>query len=520
MELESYTDEEWWRTADPDEDYLDPPPALKSRKQMRQERKSSTTNRPVGGINRDTPSRRKVTATLREDEYLRDPEHDAVDKQPIVAKVEGGARPNDDDDNKNNNNVPESVGISSSSDSEYDTEYEEGLRKAYQNRQPWMRDRDYARKYARTSHDLLCQYMLRINTSQLQRDSTAVPALLMKLMLDDMLELLSEIRTQLDHVDVDLADGDMESRILEAAGRSTRLNLYWLRSTAIELEEWINHAKTSFKELPVEMETGLLDISDSILSLKLRIESTISLYSASASLAQSALVIDQTSGINKLTELAFFFVPMSFITSIFSMQVLELTSRPPKIWTWGVALCAVVLITYSIRTAIRSPSMRMMALHCKATMLSRFTSGKPGDSARRFNTVGTRTVLKFVFFATSLLALVFFVLIATFLIFLFFGFGLWIGGAGVALYFIITRWPDATVLGTCFASLIVAACGLWVSCLWIDEMFKGFEQVTLWWAERVKLLFPEKWLLDSVDDDDLAQEGVNTYARQALLLAT
>lgn len=52
-------------------------------------------------------------------------------------------------------------------------------------------------------------------------------------------------------------------------------------------------------------------------------------------LAQSSLVIDQTPGINKLTELVFSFVPVSFITSVFSKQVAELTSTPPRIWAWG-----------------------------------------------------------------------------------------------------------------------------------------------------------------------------------------
>ena len=41
-----------------------------------------------------------------------------------------------------------------------------------------------------------------------------------------------------------------------------------------------------------------------------------------------------------------------------------------------------------------------------------------------------------------------------------------------------------------------------------------------WCGEWIKWVFPSKWTLDTVDDEDLAQEGVNTYARQALVLAT
>lgn len=38
--------------------------------------------------------------------------------------------------------------------------------------------------------------------------------------------------------------------------------------------------------------------------------------------------------------------------------------------------------------------------------------------------------------------------------------------------------------------------------------------------ERMNLMFPARWVLDNVDNDYLAKEGVNTYARQAIVLAT
>lgn len=36
----------------------------------------------------------------------------------------------------------------------------------------------------------------------------------------------------------------------------------------------------------------------------------------------------------------------------------------------------------------------------------------------------------------------------------------------------------------------------------------------------MRRIFPDKWTLEKADDEDLAKEGVNTYARQALILAT
>lgn len=50
-------------------------------------------------------------------------------------------------------------------------------------------------------------------------------------------------------------------------------------------------------------------------------------------------------------------------------------------------------------------------------------------------------------------------------------------------------------------------------------MYKATD-VLMPWLERMKMMFPAHWIPDNVDDDDLAKEGVNTYARQAIVLAT
>lgn len=41
MEFESYTEEELWRTAHPDETYLDPPPPARSKKQIKADKKEA-----------------------------------------------------------------------------------------------------------------------------------------------------------------------------------------------------------------------------------------------------------------------------------------------------------------------------------------------------------------------------------------------------------------------------------------------------------------------------------------------
>nr|RBQ85645.1 hypothetical protein FVER53263_05894 [Fusarium verticillioides] len=352
MEFESYTDEELWRVADPDETYLDPPAPTFTKKQLKKDKKEA----------------RRRRAQARRD--------------PSITVIE-----------KSNDTASEY-----SSDSEFDEDYRESLRKAYKHRQQLLRDRDFARKYSLSTFDLVYRYISKIPTSTLNQDNSSISSILTRLPFDDMWQLLAELRLMQDHVDADLG-ADLHIHLLEAAGTMTRQNVAWIRSTLQELSEWIGHIEKSkgILNLPEELEEEMAELTADLQSLQSRSEQTLNLLVASTGIAQSSLVIDQTSGINKLTELAFFFIPLSFITSIFSMQVAELTESPPKMWTWGLSLGLVFLITYLIRSFVRSPSVRLSAMRVRVTMLNRFTP-KSRSASHRLNSVGNRAIAGYIFF--------------------------------------------------------------------------------------------------------------------------
>jgi hypothetical protein len=408
------------------------------------------------------------------------------------------------------------------SDDEYDQDYENELRAEYKNPKPHSRDRDFARKYALSTVELMDRLLTTpASTSAILRDEGCIPSLLHRLVLDDFWQLLAEMRLELDHLDNDLT-ATLYEQLVESVGNSTRQNLTWVRSTLQELRDWANHLQTPNTSLKVPQETvqEMAELNAVVAELQSRSEQTMNLLVSSITLSQSSTVIDQTSGINKLTELAFFFIPVSFITSIFSMQVSELTSAPPHIWTWGLSLAIVAVTTYLVRVSLRSPSFRVMVLHFRATILSRFSPPGAGTASRRLNTVGNRAIAKFTFFLIAVLTLVCMVLVPVFLFFfLVFG-GLWVGAIAVALYFIITRWPDVAVLVPCFISIPVSLAGMAACWHWSDEIMQGGLDVTQRSLVWIKWVFPAQWTLDAVDDEDLAKEGVNTYARQALVLAT
>ncbi|KAJ6783815.1 hypothetical protein PWT90_06121 [Aphanocladium album] len=499
LEIESFSEEELWRSAGPEETYLDPPPPPITNKQIKRQKKEATKQKikQKGNSLRGRFQKKKV------------------ENDPSLHEESG--KPNDSDSES-----------SYSTDYDEDEEYEEELREEYENPKPYSRDRAFARKYSLSTQELVLRRLATLSPADVAQDGAAlINSLLNSIALDDFWRLLAEMRAELDQLDGDFS-GVLFSQLVEAIGNSVRQNLSWMRCSLQELNAWALHLQVSAKltsnDSPTADDSTVADeleqLTKEVQSLHVRAESTINMLASSMALSQSALVIEQTSGINKLTELAFFFVPLSFITSVFSMQVSELISAPPHIWTWGLALSLVFITTYLIRILLRSPSVRIGVLHCRATIINRFSSSKSSSAENRLNTVGNRAVAKFIVFFICVVVICVGIIVIGTLIMLFLCFGLWAGAAGTALYFIITRWPEPAVLIPCFISLPLAAGGLWVSWLWCDELGEWVIKTLNKAAEGLVSWFPEKWRLDSVDDDDLSREGVNTYARQALTLAT
>lgn len=493
MEIETYTDDELWRSAAPEETYLDPPAPPITNKQIRAQKKEETKNRIKN-------------------------KRDSLRNRFRKKNVESNASINEEAAEAETSDSESSY----TSDDDYDEAYEKELRKEYVDPKPYSRDRAFARKYSLSTQELVQQYLTRLSPADMaENDETFLATLLNSIVLDDFWRLLAEFRSELDHLDGDFS-GALFEQLVESIGNSVRQNIAWVRCSLQELDDCARHMRASAKiispgaDIVDELDLLIKDVQ----ALRGRCEQTLNMLITSMSLSQSSLVIDQTSGINKLTELAFFFVPLSFITSVFSMQVKELTSAPPHIWTWGLALSLVFLATYLIRIILRSPSVRIAVLHCRATIINRFSSSKASSSARRLNTVGNRAIAKFMFFFIAVVSLLIIAVVLAVLFAFMVLFGIWAGAMAIALYFITTRWPEPAVLVPCFISLPLAAGGAYTSWLWADEIYEFTEKTMTSFVYGVMRVFPEKWRLDSVDDDDLSREGVNTYARQALTLAT
>lgn len=536
MEIEAYTDEEAWRTADSDETYLDPPPLPLTKDERRAERKAAKR------LRLQQRARRRALEKEAKSKV-------AAGKTPLpvggktgldVAAMEEDSPRNDDDDDDDGKSE---ASRHSESSSYSEDEYREAHRNKYKNPTWYARDRDFARKYALPTDELVLRYIMGLEQGGPNGGScpaSLAATTLAQISLDDLWRLLAEMRLTLDHIDADMAT-DVHLHLAEVVGITMQKDLSWARDTTRELREYVAQLTQAFSTLcppdPQHAQNGedgcanehqdlvaeMAALAKEVKSLQARVESTLQLLLTSIGLAQSALVIKQTSGINKLTELAFIFIPLSFITSVFSMQVAEMTTNPPGIWIWGVTLAVVFVVTYGVRIFLRSPTVRRAGILVRATIMNRFSSGSSASSSNRLNSLSARAVLKFVgavvltnaVFGPILIGLLCLYL-ATYLV--------WFGIAAASIYFLATRWPDPLVLGLCFGvGLPASALGFWLRVRFEEEVDGALERVTNLAALEKTLmrirdrLLPNKWYYDNETDVDLAREGYSTYAKQQMV---
>lgn len=101
--------------------------------------------------------------------------------------------------------------------------------------------------------------------------------------------------------------------------------------------------------------TGLLEQGVAeIVRLQQRTSNSYQSLMTNMSIVESKRGIAEAEGVSKLTELAFFFIPLTFSASIFSMQVKELQNNNISVSTFVTLAVVVTLLSYALRLFIRS----------------------------------------------------------------------------------------------------------------------------------------------------------------------
>ncbi|OBS20185.1 hypothetical protein FPOA_11907 [Fusarium poae] len=96
------------------------------------------------------------------------------------------------------------------------------------------------------------------------------------------------------------------------------------------------------------VEQDFQHILDRTVSLHTRVSEAISVLMSSMSISESQRAIIQAQRVGKLTFLAFIFVPLSFTTSLFGMNVTQIENGKLGIWVWFVVSVPIVAVVFAL----------------------------------------------------------------------------------------------------------------------------------------------------------------------------
>lgn len=154
-----------------------------------------------------------------------------------------------------------------------------------------------------------------------------------------------------------------------------------------------------------KVKKSLEEIVLQINSLRQRTTRSYKSLMANMSIVESKRGIMEAESVTKLTELAFFFIPLTFSASIFSMQVKELDASQISIAAFFILAVLITTASYALRLFIRSE----MFVHQRKRILTdiRRDTGLTSGSS-----IPTRTFLAWMWRRIGLLAVIMTILMA------------------------------------------------------------------------------------------------------------
>ncbi|OBT99853.2 hypothetical protein VE01_02243 [Pseudogymnoascus verrucosus] len=169
----------------------------------------------------------------------------------------------------------------------------------------------------------------------------------------DSINLLSHLHKTLDEINLDmLSDAKMEDRVVMWRQIIARAQL-----ELPELKRSITSFFTFTQLLGVkggsDIQGQFKDLSTGIDDMIQRLQIASSSLTSNMALLDSRRSIAEAQAVTKLTELAFFFIPLSFTATLFGMQVEQLAT-PAPIWIFLVLGTGFIALSYLVRLTIRS----------------------------------------------------------------------------------------------------------------------------------------------------------------------
>lgn len=195
---------------------------------------------------------------------------------------------------------------------------------------------------------------------------------LINLICNDMHHVLRYISSALDSLELEIeAELPFEQKLYEwqrflgRVDREIRRSSESLAEFLAFLQAHASMLRTTKSDL-VQISTLTGGCHRDIVRLQARRADTSRSVAAYLSLLESKRSLGETESVTKLTEIAFFFLPLTFSASIFSMQVKELAMSDVSISVFIGLSAGLIALLYAVRLLIRSgpvKSVREHALH-------------------------------------------------------------------------------------------------------------------------------------------------------------
>ncbi|KAK0654875.1 cora-like Mg2+ transporter protein-domain-containing protein [Cercophora newfieldiana] len=177
-----------------------------------------------------------------------------------------------------------------------------------------------------------------------------VKVLVSRIIHDDIAEVLGAMSKSLDQIELSLHD-DHELRDSVALWRE---RLARWRNTIFRQERLIRtYLATGLRlahsppEAFKRLDGDLIGLEIELRESRLRIDNVFQSLMSAMSIVESHKAIEQAEGVSKLTQLAFFFIPLSLVATVFGMNVTEFTDKLTWI-SWVITSITVMTLTYLV----------------------------------------------------------------------------------------------------------------------------------------------------------------------------
>ncbi|KAK0735345.1 cora-like Mg2+ transporter protein-domain-containing protein [Apiosordaria backusii] len=210
-----------------------------------------------------------------------------------------------------------------------------------------------------------------------RQTDTWVIQTMMSLVLDDMPAVLFELGRGLDEVELCLGeDQELRSSVPQwrdylGRWRNTLANLRI--SVRYMMERFEQHSMQRQQQPDTHDESAQMilwrikQVNAELEAIRGRIETAFQALMSTLSILESQRAIAQAESISKLTQLAFFFIPLSFIAAVFGMNVIEFQDQ----YTWPRWLGVSIGVTGATYFALYYSTVHTVVTHTIPTIISR-----------------------------------------------------------------------------------------------------------------------------------------------------